>query len=565
VRLFFALAAFFAAFRADAAVKNPDTLVILTGVTARTLDPAMAYGGTDLFVNYNVYETLVENPGGDLDRIGPLLSENVPDGGGDGRSYRFRIRRGVRFHEGGELTPEDVRYSLLRFMLADWPGGPSGLLREAVVGDDRSFRAAARAVRVDGDAVVVRLARPFPAFLSIVARWGLIVDREWAIENGDWDGTSRDLERMRAAGAEALAFHRRANGTGPFRLERWELKSDEIVLARSGIYWGKPAKLRRARIRTLDDFNAKKMMLANGDADSIFADYTQVSRVRGLEGVRVTERLPVLGLNALMFNVSVNTRESRFAGSGRLDGSGVPADFFKERDVREAFASLVDYEGLIRDAFLGNAERATGFIPRGMSGYAERLPPYAFDPAKAERLLRRARGGRIWEQGFKIILPYPSWDEVSGVVARQLAGALRALNPKFSIEVRSLPYTAVADASAKRTLPLMFGGWRADYADPHNMARPLLHRDGFYGRKLGFGGAETDRLIERARDERDREKRLSLYARLRERWIEELPWAALFTQQWIRVEREWVRGFVHNPIYPGAPSYSPLAPMFKKE
>ncbi|PIP82093.1 MAG: hypothetical protein CO113_11775 [Elusimicrobia bacterium CG_4_9_14_3_um_filter_62_55] len=567
---FFLLALAALAGPVSAAVKNPDTLVMLTGITARSLDPASAYGGSDLFVKYNVYETLIENPAGDLSRFGPLLSTEVPSPEEGGTVFRFPIREGVRFHDGGELSPEDARYSLMRFMLADRAGGPSSLLLEAVTGlgstqDEggapRSdvFARVSRAVSVEGNTVVVRLERPFAPFLSVIARWGVVVDKEWAVARGDWDGTREDWPRLNGSKSEDFPFHFETNGTGPFRLARWDRKQDEIVFERNEQYWGTPAKLSAVRLIKNEDFNTKRLMLLNGDADSMHADPTQLSLLRGAGGVRVIEGLPVLGVQALYFNASINTKESRFAGEG------VGPDFFKDRAIREAFAHLIDYEGLIDQVYRGNAERATGFIPRGMPGYDTELPPYRYDLKKAEALFRSARRGRVWERGFHLVLPYASWKDSDGVVARQIAAAARKINPKFVIEVREFAYPTLADMLKKRAIPLYFGGWRADYADPHNMARPMLRSGGFYQSNFGFGDPETDRLIDSARGEPDPDKRAELYAKIRRRWLETLPFIALFTEQWARVERSWVRGFVHNPIYPGAPSYSPLAPMFKKE
>lgn len=92
----------------------------------------------------------------------------------DGLTYTFPIRKGVRFHHGEELTPEDVRYSLLRFLLSDVAGGPSSLLLEPILGvsstrDEKgkiavSYKEATQAVRVDGDNIVITLKRPFAPF-----------------------------------------------------------------------------------------------------------------------------------------------------------------------------------------------------------------------------------------------------------------------------------------------------------------------------------------------------------------------------------------------------------------
>ena len=561
---------------AFAGVKNPNTLMILTGIDPGSLDPASAYGGTGLFVNYNVYETLIANDGGDLTKFVPLLATKVPTPDAKGLVYRFPIRKGVSFHDGSVLTPEDARYSLMRFMLADRAASPSFLLLEAVTGllstRDASGRLREdvymrvnRAVRVQGRDLVVTLERPFGPFLAVIARWGLIVDKEWAVARGGWDGSEKDLTRFNNSRSEDFPFHKGSNGTGPYRLNRWDLKASEIVLSRFDGYWSKNALLPNVRIKKIEDFNLKKMMLLNGDADSIFVDHHQLSLVRGQKGLRITEKLPILNVGALNFNFAINPADKRFIGSAKLDGDGIPPDFFRSKEVRSAFAHLIDYEGLIRDLYRGSAERATGFIPRGMIGFSQTPAPYRFDPKKAERLLRGAFGGRLWKRGFSMILVYATSAPANQVIANQIASAFRTVNPRFRIEVRGLSWSAIVEHRKKRILPILFGGWRADYADPHNMAGPLLHSEGYFGNALGFGDLETDRLIDKARMESDQKKRLRTYDEIRRRWADTLPVIFTFVEQWVRVEREWVHGYIHNPIYPGAPSYSPLAPLFKKE
>ena len=110
---------------AGAPVKNPDTFVKLTAGDPESLDPAYAYDTASEEIIYpNVYETLIGYDGSVLSRYRPVLSSAVPSLANgliskDGLTYTFPIRKGVKFHEGGEVTPEDVRYSILRFCLMD--------------------------------------------------------------------------------------------------------------------------------------------------------------------------------------------------------------------------------------------------------------------------------------------------------------------------------------------------------------------------------------------------------------------------------------------------------------
>ena len=116
---------------ASAQVKNPDTFVYATIGDPDSLDPAWSYDSASHGIIDNIYEYLLTFSGGGvkIKDLRPMLASTVPTraNGGispDGLTYRFPIRKGVKFHDGAPLTPEDVRYSLQRFMLFDRDGGP---------------------------------------------------------------------------------------------------------------------------------------------------------------------------------------------------------------------------------------------------------------------------------------------------------------------------------------------------------------------------------------------------------------------------------------------------------
>jgi peptide/nickel transport system substrate-binding protein len=113
----------------QAQVKNPDTFVMADYRTVQTIDPATSYDVAGSMRIWNLYETLIFFDGSSTEKYVPLLAAEVPtvaNGGisADGMTYTFVIRKGVRFHEGGNLTPEDVVYSFKRNMIVDQDGGP---------------------------------------------------------------------------------------------------------------------------------------------------------------------------------------------------------------------------------------------------------------------------------------------------------------------------------------------------------------------------------------------------------------------------------------------------------
>ena len=134
------LALILCAVGADAEVKNPDIFVLADYRTVQTIDPATSYDVAGSMRIWNLYETLIFFDGSSTENFVPLLAAEVPtvaNGGiaADGKTYTFKIRKGVKFHAGGELTPEDVVYSFKRNMIVDQDGGPMWMLLEALTGN----------------------------------------------------------------------------------------------------------------------------------------------------------------------------------------------------------------------------------------------------------------------------------------------------------------------------------------------------------------------------------------------------------------------------------------------
>ena len=115
------------------------TLIVAHAGEMQSLDPVYSYDGVTQGMMINVYDTLLKFSGSSMTEFLPSVSEEVPsvENGlisADGLTYTFPIRKGIKFHDGTELTPEDVRYSILRFMISDISGGPSSLLLEPILG-----------------------------------------------------------------------------------------------------------------------------------------------------------------------------------------------------------------------------------------------------------------------------------------------------------------------------------------------------------------------------------------------------------------------------------------------
>lgn len=546
---------------AAGAVKNPEIYVHAATGDPDTLDYAFAWDIPSSTTIANIYETLVDFDGVHTDRFVPLLATAVPSMrngliSADGRTYTFPIRQGVRFHDGTLMTADDVAYSLRRFLLIGAP--VASLLLEPFFGiyqvqDDRgnpliTSVGLQRAIRVQGASVVLTLQEPFGAFISLLAGFSFVVSRRWAAANGDWDGTASTIHKYINARLGTTPFHAKANGTGAFRLERWDRSNGEVVLVRNDAYWRTPPRLTRVIVKTVPDTATRILMLKAGDADSISIGQRDLPHVEGAAGIRVIDRLrqnTIVG--AVMWFVSeVETQGSPYVGSGRLDGQGVPGDFFADVHVRRAFGYAFDYASFIDAAYRGKALPARGMFPEGMTGYSARQDYFTFNPERAKEEFRAAFNGALWERGFRLSVVYSTGSNEREVLAHILKQSIESLNPKFAVDVRSLLWSSYLSELRRHRLPLFLTGFFADYPDPHNFAYGFLHSASMNFQRFRTP-ADVDRLIISALRETNPRRREELYFEVNRKYFELAPSIVLANPLGVRVQRTWVRGWYFNP------------------
>jgi peptide/nickel transport system substrate-binding protein len=201
------------------------------------------------------------------------------------------------------------------------------------------------------------LAQSWGPFLATIANaWGSVMDKEWVIEQGGWDGSCDTWQNSYAVTSEEDIFTPIANGTGPFKLDHWT-QGQEIVLVRNDDYWrtepaweggpSGPAALERVVIQKVDEFGTRFAMFQAGDSDALQigsqADYAQVDPQVGEECMynvdtggfdpctavgdgsgpfRVYKGMPQV-LHTDVF-LNFNIASDQYIGSGKLDGNVSP-------------------------------------------------------------------------------------------------------------------------------------------------------------------------------------------------------------------------------------------------
>lgn len=521
-----------------AAPFDPDTFVYVGGAGGpHTLDPAAAYDTASGEVIHQVYDNLFEYVDGNLDEIGPQIGTVVPTVANglmsdDGRTIRVPIRKGVKFHNGAELTPEDVRYSFIRGMLADTAGGPMWMFFEPLLGVQtmaeviemagapgdfveisevdpailrKAYDLVGATIEVDGDDIVFHLVDAYPPFINILTKggsWASILNKDWMIANGAWDGNPDTWAKWYDLAIEEMAAYEKANGTGPFRLTTWDKSGGQVILSRFDEYWQGPAKIKTAFIKYISELSTRQLMLRAGDADAIYVGQEDLPQTRLLPGVKVVEGLPQVTNTVLFYSFTIPVQGNEdLVGSGKLDGKGIPSDFFADADVRRAFNYSFDYQAFLEEVAHGAGVTPKGPIPQSLPYVNLDQEYYTHDLEKAEEHFRKAFGGELWERGFEVGIVYNTGNNTRKTALEILEHNIESINPKFKVNVIGLEWATVLDKLRSSSLPVFVMGWLMDFPDTHNFAVPFMHSTGVFAGYCGQGlidlaKAEFDELVE---------------------------------------------------------------------
>jgi peptide/nickel transport system substrate-binding protein len=495
-----------------------------------SLDPAQVEpgeGGETMILQ--AYERLVEI-GPDGPDLVPALATEVPtaDNGlisEDGLTYTFPIREGVTFHDGTDLTAEDVKYSWDRAMEMALPEGAAGLLADSI----------AETTVVDDVTFEVTVNQPSASFLRsvVTAMVASVVSQDAVEENG---GVT--------AGEPNEFMATNMVGTGPYQFVAWN-RNENMQFEVFEDYWGEPAKL-DLRVEITPDPDVRVLGLRAGEFDMIEADPSFIGDVEGADGVTIYSE--GLLMEPIHIGMNLNIAEDQLPPEDTI-----PADFFHDRRIRQAFNHAFDYNAFLEGALGGYGDFNPHYIPIGMFGYDEQAPVYSEpNPEEAERLFREAG---VWDQGFTIsvVAEEANLFEIAALV---LKDSLERLNPNFQVRVVALAEAQFDEAHASDPMPYAMWVKNADpFADPDAYMQSYIHPDGEWGQVHGFAQGYEDperisSLIDEAATELDEDRRAEIYSELQALLYEDPMWVIAAQEGIVNAHRDNVEGFVLNTLWP---------------
>jgi len=245
-----------------------------------------------------------------------------------------------------------------------------------------------------------------------------------------------------------------------------------------------------------------------------------------------------------------------YIGSGKLDGNGIPPNFFSDVNIRQAFSYAFDWDTYINDVYKGEAVQSLEIPLPGMPGYDANAPHFTMDLDKATAAfkastLKSADGKSVWDVGFRLQMLYNQGNTARQTVAEIMAANLAQINPKFQVEVLGLPWPAYLSAKNAGQIPIMVAGWIEDIHDPNDWYQP--YTIGSYGNSQNLSAdlkAQFTTLLNQGAALTDPAARSTVYQQVNQLYYNQAIGIPLVLQTSHGYQRSWVSGVVRNPIFP---------------
>lgn len=482
----------------DPAAKQGGSIVMTYKDDVATLDPAIGYDWQNWSMIRSLFDGLMDYVPGTTD-LRPGLAEKY-EISEDGLTYTFHLRVGVKFHNGREMTADDVKYSLDRVTLPATQSPGSGFFG-SIKGYDAMVGGAATSLAgvtvVDPLTVKIELSRPDATFLHVMAiNFASVVPKE-AVEAADGD------------------FGKMPVGTGAFKMKEWTL-GQSLVFERNTDYWraGEPY-LDQITYEFGQEPIVALLRLQNGEID-----------IPG-DGIAPAKFAEVMG--DPVQKARVVTGDVLHTGYITMNVTAAP---FDKVEVRRAVNMAINKTRIVQ-VVNNRAVPATQPLPPAMPGYTKDYAGYPFDVEGAKKLLADAG----FPDGFETDL-YAMNTDPNPRIAQAIQQDLAAIGIKANIQ--SLAQANVIEAGGAGTAPMIWSGgmaWVADFPDPSN----------FYGPILGCAGAEAggwnwskycnpdlDKAAVAADSMSDPAKtadRLKAWSDIYMKVMEDAPWAPVYNDQ----------------------------------
>ncbi|MBI3452235.1 MAG: ABC transporter substrate-binding protein [Rhodospirillales bacterium] len=479
-----------------------------------SLDPAESFEFSGSEVAGNIYDRLIDYDLNDVSQLRGQLAETWYIGS-DGKTYTFKLRRGIKFASGNPMTARDAEYSLQRAVILN--KSPGFILTQFGFTKDNVKE---RIKATDDYTLVIQTAdevAPTLFYYCLTAVVGGVIDSK-LVQSHEKDGDFGNAW-----------LKTNSAGSGPFKLVSWKA-NEAYTLERNDNYWGgsKPS-IKRVVVRHIAEPATQLLLLTKGDIDyarNLTKDQIDAAKKDGNLAIQS-------GLKGAILYLGLNQKNQYLA----------------KPEVREALKYLVDYDGIEKNIVGGRFAVHQAFLPRGFLGAIDDKP-YKYDLAKAKALLAKAG----LADGFPVTM-----DVRNGSPYTDIAQAVQASWAQAGVKLTLIP------GDGKRTLTkyrardhdIYIGQWGPDYQDPHTNAETFAmnvdNSDTAKSKTLAWRNSwdipEMTKVTLAASREKDAKKRAAAYEAIEREHQKTSPFVTMFQETEVAAHRKNVDGLIIGPSF----------------
>ncbi|NOU57734.1 ABC transporter substrate-binding protein [Brevibacillus borstelensis] len=469
---------------AEPAKNEPKQLIIGRGADTKSLDPIRETDGETFRVTENIYETLVSYEDTNTTVI-PGLAESW-EISEDGLTYTFKLRQGVKFHDGTDFNAEAVKFNFDRWMdksnkyhnpegfpyyndmFGGYKGDPDHVIKEIKV--------------VDAHTIQFVLNRTQAPFLANLGMSPFAIASPKAIEGGK-------------LGDEPV-------GTGPFKFAGWK-RNDIITLEKNPDYWNKGyPKLDKVIFKVIPENTARLTALTSGEIDLMDGlNPDDAEAVKENKDLQLLLR-PSMNVGYLAFNTEKKP--------------------FDNPKVRQAISHAINKPEMVKAFYSGLGEPATNPMPPSLWGYNDQIKDREYNLDQAKKLLAEAG----YPNGFKVqfmAMPVPRPYIPDG---KKMAEAIQQDLKKIGIETEivTMEWATYLEKTRLGEYEMCLLGWNGDNGDPDNFLYTLLDKNTINGNNIPrYSNEEVHQLLLKAQSTSDQKERETLYKKAQELIFNDAP------------------------------------------
>ena len=415
----------------------------------------------------------------------------------DPLTWEFKLRRGVKFHDGSDFTAADVVASIERVPTV--PNSPSPFtaytkqIKEMIVVDPHTIR--------------FRTATPYPLMPSDMTQVAII---------------SKSAAK---ASTEDFNSGKAAIGTGPYRLVRYA-KGDRIELARFDAYWGGKTPWEKVTLRLLPSDAPRVAALLAGDVQAI--ENVPTSDAANLRSDKRVSLYRTVADRLIYLHMDSERDVSPYVTD--RDGKPLAKNPLKDARVRKAISKAINRQGVVERVMEGEAVATGQLLPEGFFGYTKTLKPEPYDAEGAKKLLAEAG----YPEGFGLTIHSPNNRYVNDAkVAQAVAQMLTRVG--IVTRVEAMPSATFFPQATEGRFSFILVGWSSGTGEASSPLKALIATP---SKEKGFGTAnrghysnvKVDLMLEDALVTVDDAKREALLQRATELAINDTAIIPLYHQ-----------------------------------